>query len=206
MSQLEQRINFYQDIFRKPEIRFPLQQMLAVWALVLVVLAMVTLVDFVRVQSQRGKVEKLQVTQTRMEAAVTQMAEQLAKRVIDPVLQKKETDLRQTLQGKQQFLSALKAQGDTHQMRFSGVLDGLAQRDTGPLWLTRIHLRSPGPELTLDGLTTEAKAVPEYLAALHQETVFGGMEFRMLTVERQQERGRYLAFSVSTRHDDKPER
>ncbi len=206
MSQLEQRINFYQDIFRKPEIRFPLQQMLAVWALVLVVLAMVTLVDYVRVQSKRVQVEKLQTSQARMETAVQQLGDQLAKRVIDPALQRQEADLRAALQGKLEFLGALQRQGDTHQMHFSGVLDGLAQRDSGSLWLTRIQLRSPGPELTLDGLTTEAKAVPDYLAALHQASVFSGMEFRMLNVERQQERGRYLTFSVSTRHDDPAER
>ena len=206
MSQLEQRINFYQDSFRKPEIRFPLSQMVGVWVLILVLLLMVTLVDFVRIQSQRGNVEKLQASQVRMEGAVKQLQEQLDKRVTDPALQKHEADLRNMLQGKLQFLAALKQQGDTHQIHFSSVLEGLAQRDIGRLWLTRIQLRSPGPELSLDGLTTEAKAVPDYLAALHQESVFGGMEFRTLNVERQQERSRYLTFSVSTRHDDSTER
>ena len=206
MQQLEQRINFYQDIFRKPEIRFPFEQVIGVAAVVLALLLVVTVLDFVRTQSQRNQVAHLQLSQTRMQTAVQQMQEQVAKLVADPALEKQEIYLRETLNGKQQFLAALKQQGDTHQMHFSGVLEGLANMDVKSLWLTRIQVRAPGPELSLDGLAAEPRALPDYLAALHQESVFDGMQFRMLTLERKEDRSRYLTFSVSTHHAENAQR
>ncbi len=203
MPQLEQRINFYQDLFRKPEIRFPFQQMLLVWGGMLAVLLVVTLLDYVRTQALRGQAERVQVNHDRMAAAVNQLTEQVAKLVLDPVLEKQAASLRETLDGKRRFLAALKIQGDTHQNHFSSVLDGLANLDARAIWLTRIQIRSPGPELSLTGMTTDARAVPDYLAMLRNEAVFDGVQFRMLNVERTEERGRYLSFSVSTQHEDK---
>lgn len=202
MAQLEQRVNFYQAQFRKAEIRFPFSQMVALWVLLLVLLLAVTGVDRVRMDAQRDKVEKLQVRQRQMEKTVQQLDEQLAQRVTDPLLQRRVTELRQTLQEKQEFLAHLQAQGSQQQTTYSGVLDGLAQQSRSALWLTRIRLRSPGPTLALDGLATRADAVPEYLATLHQVAVFDGMEFRNVTVERQKEQGRYLIFNVSAFHDE----
>ena len=204
--QLEQRVNFYQEIFRKPEIRFPFQHMVGVCAVVLLLLLVVTLLDFIRTQSQRHQVERLQLSQEQMQTAVAQLSDRVEKMVVDPRLEQQAQYLRDSLNGKQQFLVALQEQGDTHQMAFSGVLAGLANLDVNNLWLTRIRVMAPGPELSLDGLVTEARAVPNYLAALREETVFSGLQFRALDLERQEARSRYLTFSVSTQHDDKRQR
>lgn len=206
MQLLEQRINFFQDVFRKPQIRFPFRQMLSVWAVVLALLLLVTAVDYARTLSQRSQLALLQSGHERMQAAVTQLNDQLAARVVDKALEQKENGLRETLVGKQQFLVALKQQGDTHQMHFSGVLNGLEQIENKALWLTRIRVQAPGPQLSLTGLTSEARAVPDYLAALNSEAVFAGLPFRTLNLERLTERSRYLTFTVSTQHDAKTER
>ena len=187
MSQLEQHINFYQQQFRKAEIRFPLKQVLIFWSLVLVVLLLVASLDYARLENLRNRNQKMQVSQEQLEKATTQLNEQLSARVIDPVLQKQELQLRQTLQAKRDFFAVLQTQGDSHQLRYSEVMEGLARRSSNSLWLTRIRMQSPGPSLALSGLTTHARAVPDYLAGLKQEDVFQGMEFRTLAVERQRD-------------------
>ncbi len=201
MQPLEQRVNFYQDVFRKPEVRFPLQQMVAVLAGVLVILLVLTSLDYVRTQRMRQQVVNLEATQQRLDKAVQAMTAQLEKMVADPALVQQEQYLRDSLQLKYQFLAALQAQGDTHEEHFSEVLGGLSRMNVDGIWLTRIQLQSPGLQLGLTGMMTRAKALPEYLAALGQESVFGGTSFRMLDLERAGPDSRYLTFSVSTQHE-----
>ena len=86
MSTLEQRINFYQDIFRKPEVRFPLQQMVTVLVGVLVVLLAIASLDYARTYRMRQQVVHLETTQARLDKAVEAMTAQLAKMVADPAL------------------------------------------------------------------------------------------------------------------------
>lgn len=203
---LEQRVNFYQDLFRKPEVRFPFTQMLTVVVGILVLLLVLSGLDFMRTQRLREHVARREVIQSRLEASATAMTTQLEKVVVDPALVQKEQGLRDGLQLKYAFLNALKAQGDTHQVHFSAVLDGLANRDTQDIWLTRIALRAPTPELSLTGLASRAQAVPAYLDSLKEEAIFHDMRFRMLELERAAEQGRYLTFSVSTQHESIPER
>lgn len=206
MAVLEQRINFYQDMFRKPEVRFPLQQMATVLVGVLVVLLAIASLDYARTYRMRQQVVHLETTQARLDKAVEAMTAQLAKMVADPALVQQEQYLRDALQLKYQFLAALQAQGDTHQEHFSEVLTGLSNMEVDGIWLTRIQLQSPGPQLSLTGLTARAKALPEYLAALNRQTVFSGTSFRMLDLERAGPDSRYLTFTVSTQHEQQLQR
>jgi len=206
VSPLEQRVNFYQDIFRKPEVKFPARQMLMSVLGVLLVLILLASVDYVRTRSLRLQVARLDATHAQMQKVVTQLNEKLSKQVVNPALQKQAAELRQSLLGEQQFLASLQAQGDTHGQRFSAVLDGLAKTDSPALWLTQIQIRSPGPNLSLTGLTAKASALPDYLAALSGESVFDGLSFRTLSLERSEGADRYLTFNVSSEHDDKAQR
>ncbi|HVL01405.1 MAG TPA: PilN domain-containing protein [Dongiaceae bacterium] len=206
MAELEQRINFYQDIFRKPEIRYSFRQLILVLASVAALMAMLVLADYVRTGMLRQHLAQMQTTQERLDKSVTAMTEQLAKMVPDSALQQQETYLQESLQAKYQFLAQLRSQGDSHQVHFSEVLAGLSALSMDSLWLTRIQIQSPGPQLSLTGLTLKPRALPDYLAALNQEPVFAGMSFRMLDLERAEQDSRYMTFNVSTRHESKLER
>ena len=201
MAELEQRINFYQDIFYKPEIRYSFRQLVLILLAVVVLLVALTTVDYVRTELLRRNVTQLQATQAKLEKAVQAMNEQLSRMVADPVLEKQETELRESLQAKYQFLAQLREQGDSHQVHFSSVLAGLSALSVDSLWLTRIQIQSPGLQLSLTGLTLQPRALPDYLAALNREPVFEGLRFRMLDLERTEENSRYMTFNVSTRHE-----
>ncbi|NPU94953.1 MAG: hypothetical protein HPY82_23860 [Gammaproteobacteria bacterium] len=201
MATLEQRINFYQDIFHKPEIRYSFRQLTLILLVVVALLVALTTVDFVRTEMQRRQVAQLQATQEKLEKAVVAMTEQLGKIVTDPALENQETYLRESLQAKYQFLAQLRSQSDSHQVHFSDVLAGLSALSMDSLWLTRIQIQSPGQHLSLTGLTLQPKALPDYLAALNGEPVFQGMSFRMLDLERAEENSRYMTFNLSTRHE-----
>ncbi|HEX4938748.1 MAG TPA: hypothetical protein VFX11_08745, partial [Candidatus Kapabacteria bacterium] len=126
MAALEQRINFYQDIFHKPEIRYSFRQLTLILLVVMALLVALTTLDYVRTEMQRRHVAQLQATQVRLEKAVVAMTEQLGRMVADPALEKQEVYLRESLQAKYQFLAQLRGQSDSHQVHFSDVLAGLS--------------------------------------------------------------------------------
>ncbi|MBA54113.1 MAG: hypothetical protein CMK89_06610 [Pseudomonadales bacterium] len=203
MSELNQRINFYQDTFRKPVIALPLKQMLTILAVVAVLLASVTVLEWTRTVHARETLADMEASRVRMEASIDRLQKEVDAIVLDTRLQQREKDLQTALQGKRQFLVKLQQQGDTHHVHFSGYLQALSNMDTPSVWLTRIVMQSPGPELSLFGITDKPNAIPAYIADLKQEEHFKGFGFRVFNLERMEDQNRFLTFSLSTQYDER---
>ncbi|RLU01876.1 PilN domain-containing protein [Ketobacter sp.] len=201
MSAVIQRVNFYQDSFRKPVIVLPLKQMLMVVAAVVVAVIMLTVLEWSRTVHARNTLADMEASRTRMEASIERLQKEVDAIVLDTRLQQREKQLQQSLQGKRKFLGQLQQEGDTHHVHFSGYLQALSNMDTPSVWLTRIVMRSPGPELSLHGVTDKPKAIPDYISDLKQEEHFQGFGFRVFSLERMEEQNRFLTFSVSTQYD-----
>jgi hypothetical protein len=197
-----QRINFYQESFRKPVVVLPLKTMLLVTAATFLLLVVVTSFEWGRTQSLQTELASMEASQARLEQAVEKLQQQLDGIVVDVSLQAQEQRLQQGLQTKREFLRRLQAQGDSHEVHFSGYLQGLAAMDNASIWLTRIVLQAPGPQLSLYGITDQPKAIPGYLENLKQESRFLGFAFRVFELARQEDNPRYLTFNVSTQHDE----
>lgn len=203
MSELNQRINFYQDLFRKPVIKLPLKQMLMVLAVVAVLLLLMTLLEWNRTLHARDTLADMEASRIKMEASIERLQKEVDAIVLDPRLQQREKDLQMALQSKRQFLAKLQQEGDTHHVHFSGYLQALSNMDTPSIWLTRIVMRSPGPELSLYGITDKPKAIPAYITDLKQEEYFHGFGFRVFNLERMENQNRFLTFSLSTQYDER---
>lgn len=204
MSELKQRINFYQESFRKPVIVLPLKQVVLGVAAVLGLLLVLTASDWSRTLQARDTLANMEASRLKMEAAVEKLQKQVDSIVLDKRLEQEEKLLLGGLQSKRQFLYQLQHQGDTHEVNFSGYLQALANMDNASIWLTRIVMQSPGPDLSLYGVTDKPKSIPGYVADLKQEPRFHGFGFKVFNLERMEDSNRLLTFSVSTQHDEQP--
>ena len=202
MSGFSQRINFYQDSFRKPVIVLPLKQVMLGIGMVFGLLLVITALEWSRTIADREILENMEASRARLEASVEKLQQQVDSIVLDERLKQEEQRLQDGVQSKRQFLHQLQHQGDTHMVHFSGYLQALANMDNSAIWLTRIVMRSPGPELSLHGVTDKPKAIPAYVAALKQEDNLKGFGFKVFNLERMQDNSRFLTFSVSTQHDE----
>lgn len=202
---LNQRINFYQSSFHKAVIRLPLKQMLTIWAVVLVLMAVLSVLDMLRTYNQQNTLKKMQASKIGMEASISKLQAIVDAMVLDQKLVDQEQYLRLGLQNKNQFLRDIRDQGDNHQVQFSHYLQALAELNAPNVWLTRIKLQSPGPNLTLSGITRKANSLPQYLDQLKTQTSFVGLGFRVFDLEREKGDSRYLTFSVGTQHDETTE-
>lgn len=202
MVAFRQRINFYQSSFRKPVVVLPLRQMLLGLLAVLAIMLILSALDYSRTVQGRATLANMEASRSKMESSIEKLQKQVDSIILDERLQKEEQHLRTGLQSKRQFLISLKQQGDTHQIQFSGYLQALANMDNSSIWLTRIVMQSPGPQLSLFGITDKPKSIPEYVADLKQENSFQGFAFKVFNLERLNDNQRFLTFSVSTQHDE----
>lgn len=201
MSELVQTINFYQDVFRKPKVVFPFQKMLIASSVMLLVLMMYCLVDYSRIISNRQNHEKQILAKSRLENSVNKLQVAVDARVEDPVLKKREKTLRENLQMKYRFLSAIKKQSNSHSLPFSGFLKGLSNIENQHIWLTNIKIKSPGPDISLSGMTDKAEAVPVYISQFKGDDHFKGMGFRVFNAERMEKNSDFMIFNINTQHE-----
>ncbi|MGC1511237.1 DUF342 domain-containing protein [Ketobacter sp. MCCC 1A13808] len=198
----KQSVNFYQDSFRKPVVKLPLNKILLAWAGVFCLLAVVSALDLARTSQARATLKKMESSQAKLEAAVAKLQQQADAISLDERLVQQEKMMRKTLQNKRQFIQALKQQGEMSDLKFSGYLQALSTIDAGPVWLTLINIHAPGPEISLYGLTNKPKAIPRYVNQLKSDSSFVGMRFKVFNLERDKSNSNYLTFNLSTRFDD----
>ena len=202
MPELNQRINFYQDQFRKPVILLPMQQILGLWVVTLVFLIVVSVLDFLHTNNERDILLDMERSRTTMEESIERLQQRVDAMVLDKKLEAEERRLRVGLQSKRHFLTDLQEQGDTHQVEFSGYLQALANMEAKSVWLTRIRIQSPGPQVFLAGVTNRPNSIPEYMENLKHQTSFTGMGFKVFNLERGENDQGLLTFSVGTEHDE----
>lgn len=203
MQPFSQRVNFYQEQFKKPVVLLPLKTMLLGWAALLLLMLGLAVHDARFTSSVREQVQQIKASHGQMQTSVEKMQQEVDAQMLDPALVQSEKQLQQRLMGKRDFLRALSQSDSGSVVRHSDVLEALASVDAGPVWLTRIQTRSPGPQLQLEGMSSRANAIPQYLHQLKLEPAFADMGFRVFDVERHEADGDWLRFYLSTRHDER---
>ena len=206
MSALVQSVNFYQEMFHKPKVAFPFKKMWVACGVMMTSVVMFALVDFSRTTSLSEHYEKQLNAKIRLESSVAKLQETVNAMIEDPQLKNREQRLKEELQQRYRLLSAIKVQGNTHSMPFSGYLKGLSEIENKHIWLTKIHLQSPGPDIRLSGMASKPEAIPAYIAQFKSDTHFNGMGFRVFHAERLQKNSEYMLFEISTRHARQPDK
>ena len=105
----------------------------------------------------------------------------------------RELDLRETILGLVSGDSAGDVRG------FSGQLRSLARQHADGIWLTRVRVKAPGARTTLEGKALSPEAVPLYLKQLSAETALAGQRFDVFEIERPEQAGEPIRFSMNRR-------
>ncbi|MBT8136527.1 MAG: PilN domain-containing protein [Gammaproteobacteria bacterium] len=109
----------------------------------------------------------------------------------------RELDLRETILGLVSGDSAGDIDG------FSAQLRSLARQPAEGVWLTRVRVSAPGARTTLEGRALSPEAVPLYLRQLSSEAALSGQRFDEFEIERPEEDGEPIRFSMNRRAADR---
>ena len=198
MPELKQRVNFYRDEFKKPEIKLPAQQMLQVFALVLAGFLVVGSYQVWELNSLKTKIAEQEKRRNQLNEQYERLAANFVEPTEDPGLLAQLKKLNQDAQQKQKLRDFLLTESDKSLFSFASVLDGLAENSVRSIWLTQISITTAGSRYELKGITRQADAIPEYIEALKQAESLQGTSFSLFNIERDNESEDLLHFTLSS--------
>lgn len=67
----------------------------------------------------------------------------------------------------------------------SEYFSALARQNIEPIWFSDINVYSGGQQLFLQGKTTDAQYIPQFMASLKEESVFNGINFKLFKAQRE---------------------
>ena len=181
---MRQQIDLYQDILiDRPE---PLQRRQAGYIILIAIIGLILVSGFsyrqvaIAKAERNGLFDRFQIENKR----VTDLEQQYPEVKMNVLLKEKIVRLEQEIRGQRQALNYFSEQDMESNTDILATLDGLAKTPFKGVWLKRIRLMERGEEVLLAGSARSAEQVPDYLALLGSQHIFGGRLFSRLQVNR----------------------
>lgn len=199
---MRQQINLYQEVLiDRPE---PLQARQA-WFIILIAsvcLALVAGYSYRQTINTTAELndlrQQIQGDSQRLSNLETQYPE-IRKNVL---LEGKIAHLKQEIKGQRQALNYFSDQDVESNADILATLEGLAKTPYAGVWLSRIRLLERGEEALLAGSATSADQIPDYLALLGSEHVFGGRVFSRLKLNRLENKAEQINFMLKSSQEE----
>lgn len=191
-----QQINLYTEAFRPQKVVLSLEHILLIMGFSIVLVAVATLFlnesltkSELRIQKEQARVEKL--------AGQLSILEEKAKLLRqDDSLMAANKRLSDKLKARRQMIDVLDSVVVKDDEGFSNILLSLARQKTEGLWLTGIRVGASGKNMTIEGKTLNANAVPAYLQNLRKEAGFIGRTFTLFNLDADPDNINRLDFSL----------
>jgi len=191
-----QQVNLYTDAFKPQKITLPLEHIVLLTALsILIVIAATFWVnaslaqDEQRVHKEQQRIEKMSNQLMKLEEKAKLLRQ-------DDSLVAANKRLSAKLEARRQMINVLDSVVVKDDEGFSNLLLSLARQKTDGLWLTGIHVGASGQDMTIEGTTLNAKAVPAYLQNLRNESGFIGRTFTLFNLDADPKKPSRLDFSL----------
>ena len=154
-------------------------------------------VDQLQARSLRSGLGVLEAQREATRARLGELDAQVARANADPARQARVDALDAKRRAQATLLQQLEGEGGPGRP-FAGLLTALAERPVEGLWFTRIRLRDEGRALTLEGAALGPEHLPRLLARLEAEPAFDGVTFESVRIERPEEGGERIEFTLET--------
>jgi len=191
-----QQVNLYTDVFRPQKVLLSLEQIL----LIVVCSIVIVIVSTLFLNASLAKSEKrIQAEQVRIDKITSQLTilEKKAKLLRqDDSLMAANQRLSAKLGARRQMIEVLDSVVVKDDEGFSNILLSLARQKTEGLWLTGIQVGASGKNMTIEGTTLNANAVPAYLQNLRKEDGFVGRTFTLFNLDADLDKPNRLDFSL----------
>ncbi len=194
---MSQDINLYQDILIDKPAPFPFSMAVKVIFLVVVVAGSACGYSYWRTSNALSHLDSARQHEVDKRAQVAELQAQFPERQPNPLMTEKIEHLEQQLIGQKEALSFFANQQGTANDFILRSLQGLAHKQVTGLWLTRVALADQGQQVTLAGSALNELKIPEFVALLGENHVFGGAVFDGLTIARSAESKQAVNFILS---------
>jgi hypothetical protein len=179
-----QHINLYNAAFETRRELLSLQGTVAVWAAVVLVLALGALIGQLRVTALSSELQKEETARIAAQAEMGRLSAQLSERRRDTALIGEAERLQNEIAGRREVMETLRGGVIGNTDGFSEYLRAFARQSLEGLWLTGLSLAGAGQDVVLQGRSLRPELVPGYVQRLNREQVMKGHVFSELQMQR----------------------
>ena len=192
-----QQINLYQPESRVREAPFSAMTML-----ILFVITLVLMMGFYGVLQWKKSALEAEVAALKQQNELTlQTVEKLeatVKKLTDSKIEEQKLKhLKRVYASKQQALNELSTMVRGNSTGVSEYFSALARKDVEAIWFKDINVYSGGKQIILQGRTTDARSIPQFVSSLNEEKVFEGVNFKLFEAKRN-DKEEILNFTMQT--------
>lgn len=197
-----QQVNLYTDEMRPRRELLSPSRLAAVTLTALVVVVFCSGYAHWRAGLAAAEHQAAQLRLDQLRSGLAAAIGRLEGRQADPSLSAELERLNLDLHNRSMLIARLEKLATHAEQGFSPLLTGLSRQAVEGVWLTTLEAdREPG-NVVLKGLTRDGGLVPYYLEQLRSEPAFAGRRFRQFQLERVEDNGRVLGFSVGSAISD----
>jgi len=191
-----QQVNLYTDAFRPQKVVLSLEQiiLIAISSIVIVIISTLFLNASLAKSEKRIQKEQVRVEKLTSQLAILEEKAKLLRQ--DDSLMAANQRLSATLSARREMIKVLDSVVVKDDEGFSNILLSLARQKTEGLWLTSIEVGGSGKNMTIEGTTLNANAVPGYLQNLRKEDGFVGRTFTLFNLDANPDKSNQLDFSL----------
>lgn len=195
---IKQRINFYTDEFKPPQLPGDIARLLVISA-VLVSLMLVTFVGFLSYASWQGEIlDNARQQQMFLQQQLETIKVERPPLTTDSSLEQQEQLQQQRLMANQKVLRYL-TQGHLEQSHsFTPMVEQLGEQDIKGVWLQRFTIKEQGERIGLSGYVDNPAKLSPYIASLVRRSAYKSRAFRFIDLQKN-DANNWLKFELDTR-------
>lgn len=195
---MRQQVNLYQPMFRRQEKVFSAVTMLQIIVFFSVVFGAVYAYNVWKLQPFQKELTRTTAEYEKMFAQLEALQKKIPAVSKATLIENEIARLTKELEQSKRLREMLSRGSFGNVEGFSTYFEALAKGHIDGAWLTGIHIREGGEQLSFKGLTIEPDLVPRYIKKLSVESIFNDRRFNILEMERMEERPNYVSFNIST--------
>ena len=182
---MHQQINLYQPVSNVRNEPFSAMMMLILLGITLLMMMGFYGMLFWKKSTMQTEMSVLQKQYEQTLMTVDKLEATVAKLTDSSKEQKQLKRLKRIYSSKQNALNELSTMVKGNSDGVSEYFSALARQNIEPIWFSDINVYSGGQQLFLQGQTTDAQYIPQFMASLKEETVFNGINFKLFKAQRE---------------------
>lgn len=180
----QQEVNLYLPHFRTVEIQFSAKTIAQSCGVIAIALVAITLFSKFQLQTMRHSLEMAKNQEIEIGEQVLELEQQKKSRKNLDVYREVEL-LKHQLEARQALVGKMGNHQGANVDGFSNAMKALATQHIEGLWLTKFEFMAGGAEIKLDGETSHASLVPNYVNRLKHDPAFAQADFGLLKLVNQ---------------------
>ncbi len=191
---MKQKINFFQEEFKKPAIKFPAMTLLYLIGLSIALCVMFTSYRYWVLYSYDKTLLEIMQHNEKLMAEISSLEKKLEVPEVNENLKNELDSILKINAQKRQLLSDINKINFDSNMNGSHYYEALQRNDVSGIWLTEITITDNAGNISVRGVAKVASELPVYIDKLKNYPVFSKKPYYSLVLDKQKNEPHFIDF------------